>query len=316
MVYFAYIILGMVALTLFAAAQVGGQGFLSYYYDMDSRFSDLKIKRTYVDVKAPILESDEFKLRFRYTLDMNFKTNTLFTKFAYLEAVKDNIHFFFGQHITPYTPYIMKNYWRYLFVDFMSHHRYKLTITSDRGFSIWFKHPMFNTHVGIYSGEGFKGHEVSMGKDLMGRFSLTLPGENLKIGLHGYGQVGTPKYVLDSAAITDTRTLFGGAISIGFHKFLIFSEYFTGKNVGLGGKYYPQADVFSIFAVIPVLENCVILRYDLYGSDGLKSIKGRYFLAGYVLKFSERFRVSLNYRAQEMNSDLHRIISIDTDIRY
>ena len=254
-----------------SAINVGGQGFLNYYYDMDKEFADLRMWKTYVDIKSDILEMGDYRVKFRYTLDMNFTTNILFTKFAYLEVMRDNVHFFFGQHITPYTPYMMKNFWKYLFIDYMSHHRYKITITSDRGFSVWYKHPVFNAHVGVYYGEGFMAHEVSRGKDLMGRVTYFLPLENVKVDLHGHFQVGSARYVIDSAEVDTLRQLFYGTLSLNFRGFTFFTEYFTGRNVGLSSRYYGQADIFSAFTFVPVMNNCLVLRCDMYGSSGFRT---------------------------------------------
>ncbi len=294
----------MVLLTLIAGVDVSGKAYLGYYHQLNQEYSDFRVTRVYINFKAKVLETDDKVLKFRFTPDIDYKDDgkfRLYTKYAYAELVKDNFHFYFGQHSTPYLGYIMKHYWRYRFIEKMAAHHYKLLTTADRGVSVKYSGNLFSTHVGIYTGEGYKHQEVSYGKDLLGRITLNLPIEAARVQIHGYGQVGLPKYTVDTLTITDTRTIFGGALSINYKGFILYTEYFTSKNAGIG-TYYANADVFSAFAVLPIKGNCLFLRYDIFGDSGLKNIKNTYLLGGFVYRLSKKYKVAIDYK-YELNGD-------------
>ena len=313
----------MVLLTLIAGVDLSGKAYLGYYHQFNKEYSDFRVTRVYINFKAKVLETEDMALKFRFTPDIDYKSSGmyyLYTKYAYAELVKDKFHFYFGQHSTPYLGYIMKHYWKYRFIEKMAAHHYKLLTTADRGVSVKYSGNLFSTHLGIYTGEGYKHQEVSYGKDFLGRLTLNLPIEAARVQIHGYGQVGSPKYTLsDTLTVTDTRTIFGGALSVNFKGFIFYTEYFTSKNAGLGtDTYYANADVFSAFAVLPIKGNCLFVRYDIFGDSGLKTINNRYLLAGFVYRLSKKYKVALDYK-YELNGDgtvKNQAIGLDMEVKF
>ncbi len=312
----------MILLTLLAGVDVSGKAYLGYTHELlDGGKSDFRINRVYINFRATVLEMDDKVLKFRFTPDVDLGSEgkyTLYTKYAYLDLIKDRFHFYFGQHPTPYLNYIQKHYWKYRFIEKMAGHHYRILTTADRGISVKYSGDLFSTHVGIYTGEGYKHEEVSYGKDLLGRITLNLPMEAAKVQIHGYGQVGIPGYILDSTTITDTRTLLGGALSINFRGLILHAEYFSGRNVGLGKEYYPQADVFSTFAVLPLKGNCLFVRYDLFGNNGLRDIESRYLLAGFVYRLSRNYKVAIDYRYEldDRGNVINNAIGLDMEVKF
>ncbi len=310
----------MVLLTLIAGVDVSGKAYLGYYHQFNNKYSDFRVTRVYINFKGTVLETEDKVLKFRFTPDIDYKSSGMFylyTKYAYLELVKDKFHFYFGQHPTPYLGYIMKHYWRYRFIEKMAAHHYKLLTTADRGVSVKYSGDLFSTHLGIYTGEGYKHQEVSYGKDFLGRLTLNLPIEAAKVQLHGYGQIGIPEYTVDSVTITDTRTIFGGALSVNYRGFILYTEYFTSKNAGIG-TYYNYADVFSTFVVLPVKGNCLFLRYDILGDKGLKNISKKYLLGGFVYRLSKNYKVALDYKYEVdgNNNVINNAIGLDMLVKF
>ncbi len=294
----AFIFFCMIILTLIAGVSVSGKSYLGYYHDLSNSSSDFRVTRVYVNFKATVLEKDDMVLKFRFTPDIDYKSSGmyyLYTKYAYVELAKDKFHFYFGQHSTPYLGYIMKHYWKYRFIEKLATHHFKLTTTADRGLSVKYSHPLFSTHVGIYTGEGYKHEETGLGKDVIGRFTLNLPIQAAKVQLHGYAQLGNATY-FDTLDVS--RELFGGALSAVFKGVVFYTEYFTGKNVGLGSKYFDKADVFSTFVVLPVAGNCLFLRYDVLGKDNLQTISKRYLVGGFVYRLSSKYKVAIDYKKE------------------
>jgi len=200
------------ALLLVAAGVLGAQPkvegtiYFDYTYDLTDGardYNSFNITRTYFTVKGKHFFSDEEKgyAGYRITLDSKDINGQgyyeAFVKFAYMEigGLVPGLTVQLGQLPTPWISF-EEHIWGFRFLRPVFVDAAKYMSSADRGLSVLFKQNLVDLAVSVVNGEGFHSPEVSKHKDLMARLSLFpfagSEGLLAGLGLHVYGQLGTP----------------------------------------------------------------------------------------------------------------------------
>ena len=189
-----------------AQPRVGGKIYFDYTYDLTDGardYNSFNITRTYFTVKGRHFFSDEEKgyAGYRITLDSKDINGQgyyeVFVKYAYVEigGVVPGLKVRLGQVPTPWIGF-EEHIWGFRFLRKVFVDAAGYMSSTDRGLSVLFRQNLVDLAVNVVNGEGYHSPEVGKHKDLMARLSLFpfagSEGALAGLGLHGYGQLGTP----------------------------------------------------------------------------------------------------------------------------